>query len=220
MTHDKPAAPPAAPSAGTSASDDPASKPTDQPLKVQVDPREVTQILGRYGQGDEQAFDQVMDMVYEDLRRIAHRQLRRARFGETLATTGLVHEAYLKLVDQTRAQFQDRNHFFAITAHAMRQIIVDYARKRFAKKRGGGQVPDTFDEERIAAEREAERILAVDQALEQLKEIDERMLRVVECRFFSGLTEQETADALGMSLRTVQRTWMRARAWLKETLES
>lgn len=192
---------------------------SDRPL-VQVDPREVTQILGRYGQGDEQAFDQVMDLVYEDLRRIAHRQLRRARFGETLATTGLVHEAYLKLVDQTRAQFQDRNHFFAITAHAMRQIIVDYARKRFAKKRGGGQVPDTFDEERIAAEREAERILAVDQALEQLKEIDERMLRVVECRFFSGLTEQETADALGMSLRTVQRTWMRARAWLKETLES
>lgn len=189
-------------------------------LKVQVDPREVTQILGRYGEGDEQAFDEVMDLVYEDLRRIAHRQLRRARFGETLATTGLVHEAYLKLVDQTRAKFQDRNHFFAITAHAMRQIIVDYARKRFAKKRGGGLVPDTFDEERIAAEREAERILAVDQALEQLKEIDERMLRVVECRFFSGLTEQETADALGMSLRTVQRTWMRARAWLKETLES
>lgn len=189
-------------------------------IDVQVDPREVTQILQRYGTGDEHAFDQVMDMVYEDLRRIAHRQLRRARFGDTLATTGLVHEAYLKLVDQTRAQYQDRNHFFAITAHAMRQIIVDYARKRFAKKRGGGQIPDTFDDERIAAEREAERILAVDQALEQLKEIDERMLRVVECRFFSGLTEQETADALGMSLRTVQRTWMRARAWLKETLES
>ena len=197
---------------------DAATSPGD--IQVQVDPREVTQILCKYGQGDEQAFDQVMDLVYDDLRRIAHRQLRRARFGETLATTGLVHEAYLKLVDQTRAQFQDRNHFFAITAHAMRQIIVDYARKRFAKKRGGGQIPDTFDEERIAAEREAERILAVDQALEQLKEIDERMLRVVECRFFSGLTEQETADALGMSLRTVQRTWMRARAWLKETLES
>lgn len=194
--------------------------PSSGAAGIRVDPREVTQILSRYGQGDAEAFDQVMDLVYEDLRRIAHRQLRRARFGETLATTGLVHEAYLKLVDQTRAQFQDRNHFFAITAHAMRQIIVDYARKRFAKKRGGGQVPETYDEERIAAEREAERILAVDQALEQLKEIDERMLRVVECRFFSGLTEQETADALGMSLRTVQRTWMRARAWLKETLES
>lgn len=192
----------------------------ERPDEARVDPREVTQCLRRYAEGDGEAFDQVIDLVYEDLRRIAGHQLKRAYHGETLATTGLVHEAYLKMVDQAGARYEDRNHFFAITAHAMRQIIVDYARKRSAKKRGGGIVPESLDEEQVAAEREAEKILAVDQALESLKSLDERMLRVVECRFFSGLTEQETAEALGMSLRTVQRTWKRARAWLRETLES
>lgn len=183
-----------------------------------MDPKQVTRFLQEFADGRSEAFDEVVDLVYADLRNIAHRQLQRARFGETLDTTGLVHEAYMKLIDQEQARWQDRQHFFAITAHAMRQIIVDYARKRFAQKRGGGEAAEELDENKVAARKEAERILALNDAVETLGEIDERMLRVVECRFFAGLSEQETADALGMSLRTVQRTWKRARAWLKEEL--
>ena len=185
---------------------------------MDVNREDVTRFLKDYAEGDEEAFDEVVSLVYSDLRDIAHRQLRRARFGETLDTTGLVHEAYMKLVDQNQARWQDRQHFFAITAHAMRQIIVDYARKRFAQKRGGGEEPEELDENKVAARKEAERILALNDAVESLGEIDERMLRVVECRFFAGLSEQETSEALDMSLRTVQRTWKRARAWLKEEL--
>ncbi len=179
---------------------------------------DVTQILKAYAGGNAAAFDQLISVVYEDLRRIAHRQLGRLRFGETLNTTGLVHEAYLKLVDQEKAGYEDRSHFFAISAKAMRQIIVDFARRRSAAKRGGGEVAEELDENRIAAQEEANWVLAVDQALERLREIDEQMVKVVECRFFSGLTEQETAEALGMSLRSVQRSWMKARAWLKEEM--
>lgn len=185
---------------------------------MDIDRKEVTRFLKDFADGNEEAFDEVVALVYADLRDIAHRQLRRARFGETLDTTGLVHEAYMKLVDQNQARWQDRQHFFAITAHAMRQIIVDYARKRFAQKRGGGESPEELDENKIGAREEAERILALNDAVESLGEIDERMLRVVECRFFAGLSEQETSEALDMSLRTVQRTWKRARAWLKEEL--
>ena len=181
-------------------------------------PQDVTRFLQDFADGRQEAFGEVMDMVYADLRNIAHRQLQRARFGETLDTTGLVHEAYMKLVDQDQARWQDRQHFFAITAHAMRQIIVDYARKRFAQKRGGGEAAEELDENKVAARKEAERILTLNDAVESLGEIDPRMLRVVECRFFAGLSEQETAEALDMSLRTVQRTWKRARAWLKEEL--
>ena len=185
---------------------------------MEADRKDVTRFLKDFADGDEEAFDEVVALVYSDLRDIAHRQLRRARFGETLDTTGLVHEAYMKLVDQNQARWQDRQHFFAITAHAMRQIIVDYARKRFAQKRGGGEEAEELDENKVGAHKEAERILALNDAVESLGEIDERMLRVVECRFFAGLSEQETSEALDMSLRTVQRTWKRARAWLKEEL--
>ncbi|MEM1182611.1 MAG: ECF-type sigma factor [Acidobacteriota bacterium] len=183
-----------------------------------INTQQITRYLRDFADGDGQAFDQVVSLVYSDLRDIAHRQLRRARFGEMLDTTGLVHEAYMKMVDQNQARWQDRQHFFAITAHAMRQIIVDYARRRCAQKRGGGEAPEELDEGRHGAYEEAERILALNDAIEGLAEIDERMLKVVECRFFAGLSEQETAEALNMSLRTVQRTWKRARAWLKEEL--
>ena len=179
---------------------------------------DVTRVLRAYADGDQGAFERIIGLVYDDLRRIAHRQLGRARFGQTLNTTGLVHEAYLKMVDQERANWQDRSHFFAITARAMRQIIVDFARKRSAAKRGGGEVAEELDENRVAAQQEADRVIALDEALTNLREVDETMVRVVECRFFSGLTEQETADALNLSLRTVQRQWMRARAWLREEL--
>lgn len=183
-------------------------------------PREgVTQLLIAYRDGDREAFDRLVPMVYDDLRRIARRQLRRGgRPGHTLDTTGLVHEAYLKLVDPAKVDWQDRGHFLAVSARAMRQVIIGYARKRSAEKRGGGERPVTLDEAQIAIDDQAERLLALDRALERLGERDERLARVVECRFFAGLSEEETAQALGVSLRTAQRDWMRARAWLKEEL--
>jgi RNA polymerase sigma factor (TIGR02999 family) len=172
----------------------------------------VTQLLIAYRDGDRDAFDRLVPMVYEDLRRIARRQLRRGQPGQTLNTTGLVHEAYLKLVDPAKVDWQGRGHFLAVSARAMRQVIIGYARKRSAGKRGGGERPVTLDEAQIAVDEQADR------ALERLGGKDPRLARVVECRFFAGLSEEETAQALGVSLRTAQRDWMRARAWLKEEL--
>ncbi len=179
---------------------------------------DITQLLQAHGRGEEGAFDQLMPMVYNDLHRIARRQLRRGRRGGTLNTTGLVHEVYLKMVDQQRASWKDRSHFFAISARAMRQIIVDYARQKLAAKRGGGQAHTGLDESRIAIQQQADWLIALDHALGQLAKLDEHMARIVECRFFGGLTEEETAEALGVSLRTVQRDWKRARGWLKEEM--
>ena len=180
---------------------------------------DITQLLHAHEQGKAGAFDQLMGLVYEDLRRIARRQLRR-RPGNTLNTTGLVHEAYMKMVDQTRASFQDRSHFFAISAHAMRQILVDHARQRLAAKRGGGQPHTEIKDHQAAIDDQADRVLAVDEALGRLGELDERLVQLVECRFFAGYTEEETAEALNVSLRTVQRDWKRARAWLKQEMGS
>jgi RNA polymerase sigma factor (TIGR02999 family) len=175
---------------------------------------DITQLLHAHGKGQDGAFDDLMALVYDDLRRIARRQLRR-RPGNTLNTTGLVHEAYMKMVDQTRASFQDRSHFFAISAHAMRQIIVDHARQRLAAKRGGGLHHTEVKENQAAVDQQADRVLAVDDALGRLGDLDERLVKLIECRFFAGYTEEETAEALGVSLRTAQRDWKRARAWLK-----
>ena len=178
---------------------------------------DVTQLLIAYSAGERDAFDRLLPMVYDDLRRIARRQLGYSN-QRTLNTTGLVHESYLKLVDQTRIDFQDRSHFLAISARAMRQVIIGYARKRNAQKRGGGERAVTLDEGRIAIAEEAEQLLALDQALERLGARNPRLAQVVECRFFAGLSEEETAEAMGVSLRTAQRDWMRARAWLKQEL--
>lgn len=180
---------------------------------------DVTELLIAYRDGEKGAFDRLLPMVYDDLRRIARRQLGRSK-NQTLSTTGLVHESYLKIVDQTRVNWQDRGHFLAISARAMRQVIITYARRRGALKRGGGERAVTLDENRIAIADQAERLLALDQALERLGERNERLAKVVECRFFAGLSEEETAEALGVSLRTAQRDWMRARAWLKQELDS
>jgi RNA polymerase sigma factor (TIGR02999 family) len=124
----------------------------------------------------------------------------------------------LKLVDPAKVDWQGRGHFLAVSARAMRQVIIGYARKRSAGKRGGGERPVTLDEAQIAVDEQAERLLALDRALERLGARDPRLARVVECRFFAGLSEEETAQALGVALRTAQRDWMRARAWLKEEL--
>src|SRR5262249_44921870 len=147
---------------------------------------------------------------------IAHRQLQAEPSGHTLGTTGLVNEAYLKLVDQTRAQWQDRGHFFRVSSMAMRRILLDYARRYRALRRGGGleRVPMEEAEEAAIAER-GEQLLALEDALARLAVVDERLSQVVECRYFGGLTDEETAEALGVSVRTVRRDWAKARAWLR-----
>lgn len=180
--------------------------------------RDVTRLLAVARHGDPDAFNHLMPLVYAELRQIARRQLRRLRPGDTLGTTGLVHEAYLKLIDQKRASWQDRNHFFAIAARAMRQILVNHALRQQTLKRGGGQAAATTAGAQVAAPEPEARLLELDAALDRLEELDPRLSRVVECRFFAGLTEEETANSLGVSLRTVQRDWKLARGWLQEDL--
>lgn len=179
---------------------------------------DVTELLLAFKDGDRSAFNELMPLVYDDLRRVAHRQLAGNRRDQVLDTSVLVHESYLKLVDQKRVDYQSRGHFLAIAARAMRQVIIDYARRQGAAKRGGGLLPATLDEGRIAVEDQAEWLLTIDQALSRLAEHNERLARVVECRFFAGYSEEETAEALGVSLRTAQRDWLRARVWLQEEL--
>lgn len=178
---------------------------------------DVTQLLHAYRDGDREAFDRLVPLVYDDLRRIARRQLR-GRRDQTLNTTGLVHEAWLKMMDGGQAGYSDRGHFMAVSAVAMRQVVIGYARRHAAAKRGGGQHAVTLDEGRVAIEQHAEQLLSIDQALTRMTETNERLARVFECRFFAGLSEEETAEALNVSLRTAQRDWKRARAWLKEEL--
>lgn len=179
---------------------------------------EITRLLLAHHEGDEEAFHQLTSLVYEDLRRIALRQIARGGAGATLSATVLVHEAYLRLIDETRVEWQDRSHFFAIAARSMRRIIIDHARERGAQKRGGGQAHVELDPERIVVVEQAETLLAIDAALAAMSDIDERLARVAECRLFGGLSEEETARALDVSLRTVQRDWQRARAWLQRDL--
>jgi len=181
-------------------------------------PSEVTELLQAHGRGQADAFGRLVPLVYEDLRRVARSQLRRMRVGETLDTTGLVHEAYLRLVDQTQARWHDRGHFLAVSAVAMRQVLIDHARQKSRLKRGGGMQLATFDEGATAAAEDAERLLEIDLALGKLADVNPRLVRVVECRYFAGLSEHETAEAMGVSLRTAQREWLKARAWLREEL--
>ena len=178
----------------------------------------ITEALLAHRQGAPGAFDRLVALVYDDLRRVAHRQLGRLRPGRTINSTGLVHEAYLKMVDQSRVGFQDRAHFFGIAARAMRQILVDHARRRGRRKRGGNPKAEPLDEAMTAVADDAERILVMHDALERLAAVDPRLTHLVECRFFAGYSEQETAEILGVSARTVRRDWTRARAWLLELM--
>jgi RNA polymerase sigma factor (TIGR02999 family) len=181
-------------------------------------PSDVTELLIAHGAGDAAAFDRLVPLVYDDLRRLARQQLRRRRGGDALDTAGLVHEAYLRLVDQSRASWRDRGHFFAVSAIAMRQIVVDHARRRMRLKRGGNLAIVSLDTSMEPGAREAEHVIEIDIALKKLASIDNRLARVVDCRYFAGLTEEETAAALGVSVRTAQREWLKARAWLREQL--
>jgi RNA polymerase sigma factor (TIGR02999 family) len=190
------------------------------PVNVEHD---ITGLLLAWSSGDEDALELLFPRVYDELRHIAHRHLAREREGHTLSTTALVNEAYLKLVDQTRAQWTDRAHFFAVSARVMRRILVDYARRHQAQKRGGAIAPVTLDDESfinatLVADQRADMLIALDEALTRLAELDERLSRVVECRFFGGLTEEETATALSVTARTVRRDWIKAKGWLHQAL--
>ena len=180
----------------------------------------MTALLVAHQGGDPTAFERLLPLIYPELKGIARRQLRRLRVGQTLNTTGLVHEAYLKMNGPREAVFNDRAHFFAVASTAMRQIVVDHDRATIALKRGGGQERATWDEGLAATEGDLERVLAVDGALKKLARYDEQLVRLVECRFFAGLTEEEAAEALGLPLRSTQRSWAKAKAWLKRELST
>ncbi|OZC01876.1 ECF-type sigma factor [Rubricoccus marinus] len=180
---------------------------------------DVTALLADSRNGDSSASDRLLGAVYDELHRLAQIHRSRSRRDGTLNTTALVHEAYLKLVDGDRLPFDGRAHFFAAAARAMRQVIVDDARKRNRVKRGGGERPTSLDRVgEIRADEPADEILALDEALKRFEEIDPRAARVVECRYFAGLTVEETAEALGISPTTVKREWVAARAWLYRAL--
>ncbi len=188
-------------------------------------PEEITALLIELAEGREEVWDELMANVYNELRRLAHRRLRLERPGHTLDTTALVHEAYLKLVNLDQLQWKNRAQFFAIAAQAMRRILVDYAKTAKRLKRGGGQRPVSLDEKGEAhlpalSEEDTDALIALDDALTRLGAVNERQRQVVELRFFSGLTIQETAEVLGVGLNTVKRDWSTARAWLNRELDS
>jgi len=176
---------------------------------------EVTRLLEAAVGGDQDALDRLVPLVYDDLRRLAHRQLGREGGGHTLQTTGLVHEAYLKLAGGAGIGAANRAHFLAIAARAMRQVLVDYARRRKAEKRGGGVVNVTLNDGDQGMDVSSDDLLALDDILGQL---EARQRQVVELRFFGGLEEKDIAEALGVSERTVRRDWVKARAWLYRAL--
>lgn len=181
--------------------------------------RRVSELLQKAGDGDVSALDEALPFVYDHLRRLAHRELQREVAGHTLDTTALVHEAYLRLVDQRRGGYRDRAHFLAIAAIAMRRILVDHARRHATARRGAGARPVPIDNvASLPVVERAELIVALDEALCRLAQLDGRQARVIECRFFGGLTEGETAEVLGVSVRTIKRDWAKARAWLHQEL--
>ncbi|MCP4205150.1 MAG: sigma-70 family RNA polymerase sigma factor [bacterium] len=179
---------------------------------------EITRLLEEWREGDREAANHLFPLVYRELRAMAHRQLARRVPGDSLVTTALVHEAYLKLVDRSRAAFNDRGHFFAVAARAMRQILVDQARKRTSKKRGGRERKVTLEEGKVPLRERAAEVLALDEALARLEKIEPRLGQVVELRFFGGLSVEEAAEALAVSARTVKRDWRRARIFLHREL--
>ncbi len=177
-------------------------------------PEEITGLLLAWGNGDKAALDRLIPLVYQELRRLAHRQMRRERAGDTLQTTALVNEAYLRLVDYERMQPRDRAHFLAIAAQAMRRILIERARSRRSAKRGSGAQKVSLDEAAEVSNERAADVLALDEALTQLAAIDPRKSQIVELKYFGGLTIEETAEVLEVSAPTVERDWRTARIWL------
>jgi RNA polymerase sigma factor (TIGR02999 family) len=185
---------------------------------VFVPSQDVTALLADLRAGDPGAVDAILPHVYTELQDMAHRQLRGERDGHTLNTTALVHEAYLKLVRQDRADWQNRAHFLGVAALAMRRILINYAKKRRAEKRGGNAVLATLEEDRMGQVTRTDDLLALDEALDRLAERSERQAKVVEMAFFGGLTQPEIAEAIGVSEITVRRDWRVAKAWLTQAL--
>ena len=177
-------------------------------------PTDVTQLLKRFGNGDQSALDELIPRLYDELRRLASTYLRDERIDHTLQTTALVHEAYLRLVDQRAVQWHDRNHFFAIAAQMMRRILVDHARKHAAVKRGKSFTRISLEDAAVFSEEHPRQMIAVDELLTRLASFDPQGSRIVELRFFAGLSLEETAEAMGLSTAKVRREWSTAKAWL------
>ncbi len=175
-------------------------------------------MLGDWSRGDTGALERLIPLVQPELHRLAHHYMSRERAGHTLQTTALINEAYLRLADNSQPLWQNRNHFVAAAAQLMRRIMVDHARERLSLKRGGGAVRVTLDETAWVTDTRSEELLALDEALEGLAALDARKSQIVELRYFGGLTAEETADFLNLSLRTVEREWNMAKAWLYRAL--
>jgi RNA polymerase sigma-70 factor (ECF subfamily) len=184
---------------------------------VAPSPKEVSQLLIDWGNGDQAALDELIPLVYDELRRLAGRYMRREGQDHTLQTSALVNEAYLRLIDQKSVQWQNRAHFFGVAAQLMRRILVDHARSRSRVKRGGGaQMVSLADQAGVS--KEAEEVIALDDALTNLAEMDPRKSQIVEMKFFGGLTTEEVAEVLKITTRTVEREWRKARAWLNRAI--
>lgn len=181
-------------------------------------PDEVTELLIAWSNGDQAALDRLMPLVYDELRRIARRYMSHQSPGHTLQTTELIHEAFLKLVRQPEKHWRNRAHFLGVAAQAMRHILVDYARSRQCAKRGSAVQVVSLDEAAVVSEERAAEIVALDDALSRLAEIDLRKSRIVEMRYFGGLSVEETAEVLGVSPDTVMRDWRLAKTWLRREL--
>ncbi len=181
-------------------------------------PEEVSQLLLDLKSGDRAALDRLLPLVYQELRRLAHHYMRQERAGATLQTTALVNEAYLRLVDYKRMSWQSRAHFFAVAAQVMRRILVDQARSRDYAKRGGGARKVSLDEAAIVSKERSAEVIAVDDALMSLEAWDQRKAKIVELRFFGGLSIEETAEVMNLSPTTVQREWRSAKAWLHRAI--
>jgi RNA polymerase sigma-70 factor, ECF subfamily len=185
---------------------------------VTPSPDEVTRLLKAWSAGDETALEKLIPLVDDELRKIAHAYLRRERSGQDLDETELVNEAFLRFITEPQIEWRDRGHFFAIAALRMREILIDYARRRLSFKRGGGSEHIPLDEVLIAITQSETILELLELALHRLAELDERKSKVVELRYFGGLTMEETAAVLGFSVSTVEREWRSARAWLKQEL--
>lgn len=183
-------------------------------------PPEVTQLLINWSNGDQKALEKLMPLVYAELRRLARRYMRREHAGHTLQTTALVNEAYLRLIEQQSVRWQNRAHFFGIAAQLMRRILVDHARRYHCAKRGGGALQVSLDEAAVVSDERGAELLALDDALKSLEAIDARKGRVVELRFFGGLSIEETAGVLGVTPMTVVRDWKMAKAWLRREISN
>jgi len=179
---------------------------------------EIPELVRESRGGDGDALDELVPRVYDELKRLAHDRLRRERPDHTLSTTGLVHEAYLRLADASRAKWRNRGHFLAMASQVMRSVLVDYARRRKAEKRGGGRQPVELDEARLIPDAYADRVLELHEALLRLDDVNPRQRAILEQRYFGGLTLEETAEALGLSLTTIKRDLRFARAWLSVEL--